>query len=99
MAEVLKEWDFSRSRERGSKYPWDEWTNGDIIKVKQGVDFQSKPSSFRSALQSQATKLSEGSDKLFKVKASVDEKNGIVVFQFYTAEKPAAKTTKTAAKK
>lgn len=91
MAEVLKEWDFSRTRERGSKYPWDEWTNGSIVKVTKGVDFESKPSSFRSALQSQATKMAEKTKKPVKVKASVDEENGIVVFQFYTADKAASK--------
>lgn len=32
------------------RYPWDEWTNGAVWKVRQGVDFDIDPERFRSVL-------------------------------------------------
>ncbi len=32
---------------RTAKYPWDEWLNGEIWQLLEGVDFQPKAHSFR----------------------------------------------------
>ncbi len=76
MAEVLKTFDFSKAGTRSSKYPWDEWCDGKIRRVVQGKDFESKPTTFRSALHNQASR------REMKVRAHVEEK--AVVFQFYS---------------
>lgn len=75
MASKLKEWDFSRTSNRESKYPWDKWTDGEIWKVEAKKDFTCKPASFRSALQTHADKIEK------KVRASVRDE--FVVFQFH----------------
>jgi hypothetical protein len=37
-------------------YPWEEWLDGQIRKLRAGVDFKSKPTTFRSNAQLQASK-------------------------------------------
>ncbi len=54
MAETLKEFNFSDYQRGHSKYPWSEWTDGQIWKVKHGVDFDPKPTSFACCLRSYA---------------------------------------------
>jgi hypothetical protein len=44
MAEVL---DAFPERERVGRYPWDDWLNGQIWKLKRGEDFMCKVGSFR----------------------------------------------------
>ena len=49
MAEVIGSFDFSR--ERGvDKYPWNEWCDGKIRVIKQGVDFRLGLKAMRSVL-------------------------------------------------
>jgi hypothetical protein len=74
VAERLDEYDFGAST-RDSKYPWDEWADGSIWKVKTGKDFTCKPTGFRKALQAQAAK------REMQVQVR-NEKDGLV-FQFY----------------
>lgn len=38
MAERLSSYDFSK-RKRATKYPWDEWLDGSVWRITQGVDF------------------------------------------------------------
>jgi hypothetical protein len=75
VAERLDEYDFGAST-RDSKYPWDEWADGSIWKVKTGKDFTCKPTGFRKALQAQAAK------REMQVQVR-NEKDGLV-FQFWT---------------
>lgn len=44
MARRLKEFNFG-SRQGAPKYPWDQWTNGEIWEVTHGKDFQCTPGS------------------------------------------------------
>ena len=55
MAEILEEFDFSL-HQRGSpgKYPWSEWMDGQIWKVKRGVDFEVSTLSFAGFLRGHA---------------------------------------------
>ena len=47
MAEKLKEFDFSKSRQRRTDgnivYHWDDWFNGDVWLLKSGEDFLGHP--------------------------------------------------------
>ena len=56
MADILEEFDFSPYSFRGvhAKYPWTEWMDGQIWKLKQGVDFQVKTSSLLGGVRSHA---------------------------------------------
>lgn len=38
MAEILEGFDFTKPQ-RTAKYPYDDWFNGQVWKLKQGVDF------------------------------------------------------------
>lgn len=76
MAERLKEYSF---RERGgSKYSWDEWTDGEVWKVKEGEDFECPARNFQAGLFNQAKR------KGLKVRSNREE--DVVVFQFYEKE-------------
>lgn len=46
MAKVVDEMPFSRGP-NGDRYKWDDWTDGRIWKLTQGVDFEVSPESFR----------------------------------------------------
>ena len=59
MADILEEFDFSLytcSVGRNEKYPWSEWMDGQIWKLKQGVDFKTKTSSFAAGIRARARK-------------------------------------------
>ena len=53
MARVLKSHEFG-TRGGAAKYPWDEWMDGRIYEIKQGVDFDGKPAPFRAYLYQHA---------------------------------------------
>lgn len=53
MAEVLTEWP-TIVRTRKAKYPWTEWTNGQIWKVAKDTDFESEPKTFVQGLYAHA---------------------------------------------
>lgn len=55
MAEVLQSFEFKETH-KPSRYPWDEWCDGRIWKVTQGVDFHIKTVSFRQNLAYVATR-------------------------------------------
>ena len=40
----------------GSRYPWDEWLDGNVWELVHGDDFTAKPSTFRSIASGQAKK-------------------------------------------
>lgn len=41
-------------RNRGSKYPWDEWMDGSVWSVAHGIDFQISAETFRALVHSAA---------------------------------------------
>jgi len=45
MARVVKK--FTRGAVKKGKYPWDQWMNGQIWRLTQGVDFHCGPEAFR----------------------------------------------------
>lgn len=73
MAEVLDEFDF---RNGGSSlYPWDEWFDGRIRRLRQGEDFVTDPRTMRTALQARARKRGG--------RARTHVKGDSVTFQFF----------------
>jgi hypothetical protein len=40
----------------GSRYPWDEWLDGNVWELVRGEDFQAKLTTFRANAQGQAKK-------------------------------------------
>lgn len=47
--EILDDADFSES---GPTYPWADWTDGQVRRATQGIDFQCKRDSFIASLYS-----------------------------------------------
>jgi hypothetical protein len=41
---------------RRSRYPWDEWLDGRVWRLRQGQDFEANPKTIRSRLQQNARK-------------------------------------------
>jgi hypothetical protein len=59
MSEKLKEFDFTSSSPRRTDgsftYPWDDWFDGDIWKIDQGVDFPGHPLMMERIIRTRAT--------------------------------------------
>jgi len=59
MSEKLKEFDFASSSPRRTDgsytYPWDDWFDGDIWKLEQGVDFPGHPLMMERIIRTRAT--------------------------------------------
>ena len=53
MAEILDQFPTTGG---AAVYPWDEWLDGRVRKLRAGEDFKSKPSTFRSNAGLQASK-------------------------------------------
>lgn len=77
MAEVLTEWP-SIVRTRQSRYPWSDWTNGQIWKVKEGEDFESNLKTFVQGL------YAYGKRHGLKVEVRTDPNAGIAAFRYIT---------------
>lgn len=77
MAEVIAEWP-SIVRTRSAKYPWAEWSDGQIWKVAEGEDFESNLKTFVQGLYAFAKRHS------MKVEARTDVPNSTVAFRFIT---------------
>ena len=88
MAEVLTEWP-TIVRTRKAKYPWDEWTNGEIWKVSKGDDFDSEPKTFVQGLYAHAKRHGG------KVKVGTLGEDA-VVFSFSNPEGSSSATAPTA---
>lgn len=98
MARVLKAYTFAVDRPTGKRgrpplYPWDEWTDGRIWKVTEGIDFTTSRNGFRSCLAGHAKR------KGYTLKAeNTNRSSGTksVVFQFLPKDtKPTPKRTKS----
>lgn len=57
MAEVLDSYDFATN---ASRYPWDEWMDGQIRKLVGGKDFQVKTTSLITSAKKAAAKRGKG---------------------------------------
>lgn len=75
MAVKLKSFEFTRTSGRYS-YPWDQWTDGSIWKVKRGEDFNTSQTNFGASVYDKARKIG----KKVRVKNEPDD---VVVFQFF----------------
>ena len=74
MARQLKSFAFS-NRSGNRKYPWEEWSNGEVWKVEEGKDFVVPKASFVQAAYQYARRCGR--------KVRVQQSEGYVVFQFY----------------
>lgn len=72
MAEILNDYNF-KDVGRGSRYPYDEWFDGQIWKLTHLVDFDCQPASLRQAFYSAAKR------KGMKIKVSLLSNNDVVV--------------------
>lgn len=75
MAEILDTWP-TITRTRQSRYPWSEWTNGQIWQVKAGEDFESNIKTFVQGL------YAYGKRHGLKVEVRTDMDNDIAAFRF-----------------
>lgn len=74
MAEQLTEWPQWRATRR-SKYPWDEWFNGNVWLLEQGRDFDATPERMRQMIGMTARKRG------IKVRTSVNKPENKVALQ------------------
>lgn len=86
MAEVLTEWP-SIVRTRQSRYPWSDWTNGQIWKVKEGDDFESNLKTFVQGL------YAYGKRHGLKVEVRTDPTAGIAAFRYISGTQEAVAPT------
>lgn len=77
MAETLTSYEFSRKR--ASKYPWQQWTDGQVWVATEGTDFTVTPAMFRASLYRVARQYD------VVVRTSIRD-DGSVVFQFAPKE-------------
>lgn len=77
MAEVINEWpDIMRNVTRKSRYPWSEWTDGQIRRVVAGEDFDSTLKTFVQGLYAYAKRHG------YKVEVRQDTANDAAAFRF-----------------
>jgi hypothetical protein len=74
MAEKLKIFKFKGNH--GGKYPWDDWFDGGIWKLRHGKDFNCQVANFRTGASHAARKHGG------RLKTSVIEGESAVVIQF-----------------
>lgn len=75
MAERVKEWPQWKPAPRRTKYPWDEWLNGDMWVLEQGKDFTSAPERMRQVIGMTARYRG------LRVKTSVNKAENLVAVQ------------------
>lgn len=82
MAEVIDAFRFNSRFGNRKLYPWDEWFDGRIWKLRSGVDFQITSESFRNGLASAAKRHGK------KVHGNRIVEDGVVyiVLQAYTTD-------------
>ncbi len=79
MATTLDEFDFNKNmRGRSQMHPWDEWTDGRIWKITQGIDFSSQINSMRSYLSQKG--------KVYGKKVRTTQEGKSLIFQFFEAK-------------
>ena len=78
MAKKLKSFEFT-GRRGNRKYPWEEWTNGEVWEVTAFKDFDCSTGSFAQAAYQQARRMG----KKVRVFMKNEAEHPKVVFQFY----------------
>lgn len=93
MAQVIPKFTFQNKGGRRSLYPWGEWTDGRIWRIKKGPDYTHATKSMRMALHNRAIHENK--------KVSTRVHGDVIEFQFRTKEAvtlvpsiPARKITK-----
>ena len=81
MAEIIKDYQWGLAPAPRTRYPYDEWFDGQTRKVTHGVDFHCKPQSLKANLGVKAK------ERGLDYRAKVDEAEGTVIFR---ASKPDA---------
>jgi hypothetical protein len=79
MAEVLDTFNFTRSNDDG--FPWDEWTNGQIWRIKRGEDFTTSVDAMRQRIRRKEKDL-----KAVKMVKTALAGEDAIVFQFILKE-------------
>ncbi len=77
MAKVLKSHDWNRGRNRKTKYPWAEWSDGQIRFITKGKDYDCKTSSIQLAARSYAR------SQQMKARTEISSDPEGLFFQFY----------------
>lgn len=77
MAEILESYDFGALKNT-AHYPWAEWSDGKIRRLKRGTDFQSTVVVFQSLIHAQA--------KRHGFRARTSSLGDALIFQFYKPE-------------
>lgn len=60
MARILTELPATKRGGASSKYPWDEWLDGQVYELVRGEDFEGEPDAFRRTVYSAADRLGKG---------------------------------------
>ena len=73
MAEVLEDYDFPKWGPQECLYPYDEWFDGQILKISIGIDFNCTIESMRGSLFNTAKKRG--------IKIRTTKKGDTIIFQ------------------
>ncbi len=83
MAEVLKGFEFPlHPRRAKQKYPWDEWTDGQVWQIVRGEDFDIRTSVMRTHLSG----IARTRKLAYRSTLVRDGDRETLVFQFYKPE-------------
>lgn len=79
MAEIINEAPFAWPTPSGHSYPWDEWLNGNLWRLQQGVDFAEGVA----VIRRKAYNAAKARGGVAHTKTRVEEVDGAQVVAFY----------------
>lgn len=79
MASVLDEWP-AEAINMSTRYPWEDWTNGQVWKILRGEDFNSTMDAMTHTLYRAAKRTG------LRVRVHMDRQLEYFIFQFYMNE-------------
>lgn len=91
MARMLEEFPETIERQDG-KYPWSDWANGQPWELEQGVDFNTKVTSFRQTCAKVAQRRGQESPRT-AIRREGDKT--FLIVQFKTEQPGRRRTTRT----